>query len=73
MNQIKLFKGIENEIQLLEEEMNQWIRANNATVIQMFGNISPQTLARDSTGLVSGDRRYAPSDLFVAVLYTTGS
>jgi hypothetical protein len=41
--QVKLFKGIESEVQPLENEINAWIRKSRARVISITGNIAPQS------------------------------
>ncbi|MCA9291217.1 MAG: hypothetical protein KDA25_08810 [Phycisphaerales bacterium] len=66
MHQVKLFKGVENEIHGLEAEINAWLKESGAKVVQMLGNIAPQTPGREQGGSTS---RFAPSDLFLAVVY----
>ena len=69
VQQVKLFKGIESEIDSLEAQINEWLTANSAVrVISMTGNIAPQTIMREQTS----DRRFGPSDILLAVLYETG-
>jgi hypothetical protein len=69
MQQIKIFKGIENDLASLEAEVNIWIVESNADVIHIFGNIAPQTGAPDSsaTGLSHSD--FPPSDVLLVVHY----
>lgn len=67
MHQIKLFKSIESEISDLEREINAWLAESGATVINVFGNIAPQTIVQSSGG--AGGRTFAASDLFLAVVY----
>ncbi len=68
MHQIKLFKGIESEIPTLERDVNAWLRDSGAKVVQIFGNMSPQTAIADAHETKLG-RAYTPSDVFLAVLY----
>jgi len=68
MHQVKFFKGIETELTPLQEQVNEWLRENNAKVVNMFGNIAPQT-TRSGT---EGSRQFLPSDIFVAVVYEQG-
>jgi hypothetical protein len=69
MQQIKLFKGIENDLAALEGEVNSWLAESGADVISIFGNIAPQTTAGDaqSAGLSHSD--FPPSDVFLVVHY----
>lgn len=69
--QIKFFKSVESELPGMEADINAWLKQSNAKVVQIFGNIAPQTIAKDSGGFSSGERRYAPSDVMIAVVYTT--
>lgn len=69
MQQVKLFKGIESEIAALEGQINGWLTANSAVrVVSMTGNIAPQTTMQEK----SSERRFAPSDILLVVLYETG-
>lgn len=69
MQQIKLFKGIENELAALEDEINTWLVESEATVLNIFGNIAPQTPsgAAHATGLSKSE--FPPSDVLIAILY----
>jgi len=65
MQQIKLFKSVETEIAGLEGEINTWLKSSGGRIVNIFGNISPQTRG-------SGDpveRRFSPSDIFIAIVY----
>ncbi len=69
MHQVKIFKGIENGLGDLEAEINTWIVESQAEVLQIVGNIAPQTTSAkaSATGLTQGD--FPPSDVIVFVLY----
>lgn len=67
MHQVKLFKSVENEVHGLEAEVNTWLKQSGARVLQITGNIAPQTPPGDHDGKLG--QGYAPSDLFVMVLY----
>jgi hypothetical protein len=69
MTQIKIFKGLENDLSTLEQEVNAWLVESSARVIKIFGNIAPQTLqpAARSGGLSTTD--FVPSDVLLVVLY----
>ena len=66
MQQVKLFKGIETDLNGLESEINQWLRESDARIVQMFGNIAPQTAG---SRRVEGTRGFEASDVFLAVVY----
>ena len=64
MQQVKIFKSIENEIPTLEEEMNQWLSESGAQVISITGNIAPQSANGGSLG-----GTFSGSDVILFVLY----
>ncbi|MFP6620474.1 MAG: hypothetical protein VB877_14100 [Pirellulaceae bacterium] len=64
MQQVKIFKSIENEIPTLEEEMNQWLSESGAQVISITGNIAPQSANSSSLG-----GTFSGSDVILFVLY----
>jgi len=75
MQQVKLFKGVESELGQLEDEINQWLSSSGARVVQINSNIAGQSILPSSQGgLATGgsSQRFAPSDVFVAVLYENG-
>jgi hypothetical protein len=69
MQQIKIFKGLESELPAVEKEVNDWLAETKAKVVQMFGNLSPQSvpLEQKTPGLHRG--AYAPSDILIVVVY----
>jgi hypothetical protein len=69
MQQVKLFKGVENQIDQLEANVNAWIRKAGATVVSVSGNIAPQTVTgpSESAGLTQSD--FPPSDVLLIVVY----
>ena len=69
MQQVKVFKGIESEIQSLEDEVNRWIRQSGANVISIVGNIAPQSGKGDAQSGALGGGGFAPSDVLMIVLY----
>lgn len=71
MHQIKIFKGVEADLQTLESEVNAWLADTSADVLQVFGNIAPQSMPKDalSQGLTQGS--FAPSDVLLVVVYRT--
>lgn len=64
MQQVKLFKNIESELEDLEAAINSWIAETGAKVISIQANIAPQT-STETTGMNS----FASSDILVVVLY----
>lgn len=68
MQQVKLFKGVENEIGPLEKEINDWLSRSGARVISLTGNIAPQSMKSEGGGGL-GKSSFAPSDVLVIMLY----
>ena len=73
MQQVKIFVGLEGETNALSDEINKWIRESGAKVLQVTGNIAPQSMGGSGLGgglpgtsLASGR---VPSDVLVIVLY----
>ena len=71
MQQVKLFKGVETGVDTLEQELNAWLEESGAKVIQITGNIAPQSVAPDSRGGALGASAFAASDILIVVLYET--
>ncbi|MHC5022920.1 MAG: hypothetical protein ACYTGG_03265 [Planctomycetota bacterium] len=71
MQQIKFFKSIESDIAALEREINAWLSESGANVINIFGNIAPQTVADAQKAMATG-RGFSPSDVFIVVVYEKG-
>jgi hypothetical protein len=70
MQQVKIFKGIENDLDHMEQKINTWLSSNHVEVLSMTGNIAPQSQATTSDGDgISSGSRYAPSDVIMFVLY----
>ena len=69
MQQIHFFKSTENDLSALQTEMNAWLRDNDVRVVQIFGNIAPQTVTHDDAGTGLTKSAFAPSDVLIAVLY----
>jgi len=78
MQQIKLFKGIENDIHTLEKDVNAWLKSSGAQVTQVFGNIAPQTFHGGAPPAILGAERiagksFSASDVLIVVVYETKS
>ena len=66
MRKVKLFKGLEDALPSLEQEVNGWVEQSGAQIVSVTGNIAPQTPSSlQRTGL-------SPSDVFLVVLYEPG-
>jgi hypothetical protein len=67
VQQIRIFKSIETDVSILESEINGWLQESGVNVINIFGNISPQTVTSGSSAI---DRRaFSPSDVLMVVVY----
>ena len=71
MQQVKMFKGVENDLTTLEAEVNAWMRESGATVVSITGNIAPQTVTPESKTTGAGRSYYPASDVILIVLYET--
>jgi hypothetical protein len=69
MQQIKIFKGIENDLGTLEAEVNTWLVESKADVINIFGNIAPQSASPDSSAAGLSHSEFPPSDVLLVVHY----
>ena len=69
MHQIKFFKAVESDLDALQDEMNGWLKETGAEVVQVLGNIAPQTVpaGQSSSGMTKS--AFAPSDVLFAVVY----
>ena len=72
MQQIKIFKGVENDVSGLQEEVNHWIRQTGARIISITGNIAPQSESGSTSGSLGGNH-FASSDVLLIVLYEVAS
>ncbi len=63
MRRVKLFKGVEAEMAMLEAEINTWLGANNVELVSVSGNIAPQTHFAGSPD------SFSTSDILVIVTY----
>lgn len=69
MQQIKLFKGLESDVVALEGEVNKWLTDSGVRVINMFGNIAPQSASGEVKHAGLSKRAFAPSDVLLVILY----
>lgn len=64
MQQVKIFKSVDTEIQDLEKQINRWMRKSGARVLSITGNIASQ--ANAGSGPLNS---FAASDIMLIVLY----
>ena len=69
MNQIKIFKGLEDDTTTIEHDVNEWLRSNDVRVVQIFGNVAPQTTAPETVKNTLTRTSHPPSDVLLVVLY----
>lgn len=69
MHQIKIFKALETETASMEDQVNKWLAESPVRVVNMFGNISPQTMSPDSGSAALSRGAFPPSDIMLVVLY----
>ena len=67
MQQIRIFKSIESEVGELEREINGWLQESGVNVVNIFGNIAPQTVLSETPS--GTGRAFSPSDIFMVVIY----
>ena len=73
MQRVKLFKGLETEVEALEQQINDWAESEGAKIIQVTGNIATQSYnpaAKSGSSLQSNVA--AASDVLIVVLYEKG-
>ena len=73
MQRVKLFKGLETEVEALEQQVNAWVESEGAKIIQVTGNIATQSYnpaAKSGSSLQSNVA--AASDVLSVVLYEKG-
>ena len=73
MQRVKIFKGLENEVEALEQQINDWAESEGAKILQVTGNIATQsynTAAKSGSSLQGNVA--AASDVLITVLYEKG-
>lgn len=68
MHQIKIFKQLEFELESLERAVNQWLVENPVKVVNIFGNMSPQSPKSSSDSMINRTA-HSPSDIMIVVVY----
>ncbi|MEM1070093.1 MAG: hypothetical protein AAGG48_24840 [Planctomycetota bacterium] len=64
MQQVKIFKSVDTEMQDMEKQINRWMRKSGARVLSITGNIASQL-----NGGGGPMNSFAASDILVIVLY----
>lgn len=64
MQQVKIFKSVDTELQEMERQINRWMRKSGARVLSITGNIDGQAAA--GGGPMNS---FAASDILIIVLY----
>ena len=72
MQQVKIFKNVENNLGELEQEVNAWISQSGARIVSLTGNIAPQSDPSVAGGGL-GNSTFPPSDVVIIVLYETST
>ncbi len=70
MQRIKLFKGLEDEVDILEKQVNDWAESEGAKILQVSSSIAAQSYnpsAKSGSSLQTNVT--ASSDVLVTVLY----
>ena len=70
MQRVKLFKGLETEVEALEQQINAWAESEGAKILQINGTIATQSYnptAKQGSSLQGNVA--APSDVLITVLY----
>lgn len=69
VHQIKIFKGLEDDTSSIEHDVNEWLTKSKVKVIQIIGNVAPQTLAAETVKNTLSRTNHPPSDVMLVVLY----
>jgi hypothetical protein len=69
VHQIKIFKGLEDDTTTIEHDVNNWLSESKVRVIQIIGNVAPQTLATEAVKNTLSRTNHPPSDVMLVVLY----
>ena len=73
MQRVKIFKGLENEVEALEQQINDWAESEGAKILQVTGNIATQSYnpAAKSGSSLQGNVA-AAADVLIPVRYEKG-
>jgi hypothetical protein len=65
VQQVKIFKSVDNELGDMEVQINRWVAENKVRILSIHGNIAPQAGKHGLQG------SFSSSDVLVIVLYET--
>jgi hypothetical protein len=65
MQQVKIFKSVDNELGSMEKEINGWLATSGVKLISVTGNIAPQASRGELT------TAFSSADILVIVVYET--
>ena len=65
MQQVKIFKSVDNELGEMEVQINRWITENKVKVLSIHGNIAAQAGKHALQG------SFSAADVLIIVLYDT--
>ncbi len=70
MQRVKLFKGLEHEVDILEKQVNDWADSEGVKIVQVSSSISAQSYnpSSKSGSSLQGNISTA-SDVLITVLY----
>ena len=70
MQRVKLFKGLECEVERLEQQINEWAESEGAKILQVNSSIASQSFnpAAKSGSSLQGNIGVS-SDILITVLY----
>ena len=63
MQQVKIFKSVDNELGQMETEINLWITETKVKILSIHGNIAPQA------GKHAAQGSFSAADVLIIVLY----
>ena len=70
MQRVKLFKGLEDDVEFLEKKVNEWAESEGVKIFQISSNIAAQSYNPSAkTGSSLQTNVTASSDILVTVLY----
>jgi len=59
---------LEFELEALEQSVNQWLAENPVKVVNIFGNMSPQSPKSANDSMINRTA-HSPSDIMIVVVY----
>ena len=70
MQRVKLFKGLECEVERLEQQINEWAESEGAMILQVDSSIASQSYNPTAKSGSSLQRNIGvSSDILITVLY----